>query len=744
MAINAKMGVELSSFEAGIRSGQAILKGLNAEMKATEAEFKATGNSEKMLADKTKTLNSQLNMQKAIADQARQALKAMDKEGVDPADASYQKLYATMMNATAGMNEAQAQLNALGTSAQTAASGADQLTNSVNSIGKKISLDQVISGIDKITTGLSNAAKKAVELGKELWNNVMDSAALSDDILTQATILDMTPEKYQQYKGVFDTIAEVTVKDWMNAKRKVEKAMNDPTNDQMDALKALGLGRFVDKYGVVRTQEIADNWEDGLWRIAGELQKRVSSGEISMEMADVYGEALFGKNFSALKPLFDLGKEGFIAALGDQATISDEALKKNAELNDQVIKLKASFDALQAEVTSALAPALTDAAKALDGLLAQVLEYLQKPEGKKMLEDLGTAVSGLFDDLGKIDPEKVVEGITGVINGVFNAVTYIVENKNGIFEALKWIVGGWAALTITGGILDVIKVVGGLADLAGISAAGAAAGSTWASAFASAAMKAAPFLAFMYTLLNPSAGGDAIGNNTLTDENGNLTKEALEYGFALDENGNAYMDRRAQMEKMAQEVWDLYRTGKFGKEENENVKNFMGIEEKNALFRQISGIVNSNPNWKNIEDLDVTDWLNTYEPVQVPAELDMQTTAEDISKEYGTVEINGVMHLVDENGNSVGVSGNWWGGDGSAVKKIRKPKANGMWYVPYDGYLAQLHKGERVVPAREIQSRSYNSNLYVESMYMNNGTDAAGLAAAMAAAQRRTMSGFGS
>ena len=49
-----------------------------------------------------------------------------------------------------------------------------------------------------------------------------------------------------------------------------------------------------------------------------------------------------------------------------------------------------------------------------------------------------------------------------------------------------------------------------------------------------------------------------------------------------------------------------------------------------------------------------------------------------------------------------------------------------------------------VVPAREVQSRSFNSNLYVESMYMNSGTDAEGLAAAMAAAQRRTMSGFGS
>ena len=118
--------------------------------------------------------------------------------------------------------------------------------------------------------------------------------------------------------------------------------------------------------------------------------------------------------------------------------------------------------------------------------------------------------------------------------------------------------------------------------------------------------------------------------------------------------------------------------------------------------------------------------------------------ASDITEQVGTVDINGIVHITGVDGANLGVSGNWWGGDGSAVRPHRVPgHANGLPWVPTNG-LYMLHKGEQVVPAREIASRSYSSNLYVESMYMNNNTDAEGLASAMAAAQRRTMSGYGS
>jgi hypothetical protein len=115
---------------------------------------------------------------------------------------------------------------------------------------------------------------------------------------------------------------------------------------------------------------------------------------------------------------------------------------------------------------------------------------------------------------------------------------------------------------------------------------------------------------------------------------------------------------------------------------------------------------------------------------EIPVDLTPATDAAEIAEQIGTVIIPAVLSF------GAGIQ--------NMLSGLIPGFANGIHSVPYDGMLARLHKGERVMPAREVQSRSYNSNLYVESMYMNNGTDAAGLASAMAAAQRRTMSGFGS
>ena len=282
MGVNVKLGVDMRGFKQGMSDANAQLKSFDALLKVAETDFKKTGNAEAAMINKTTALTGKLEVQKKMVQQYEQQLKKMRDAGIDPASKSYQQLQAAMLNMQAAANETEISLNGLNTSQLKAASSADKLTDSVNSIGKKISLDQVISGIDKITGSLENAGKKAISLGENIWNDIMNSARLADDVGTAAMLLDMDVEEYQQYKGVFDTIAEMTVNDWMNAKRKVQKAINDPTDDQTTVLSLLGISTHdmrAGKYGVV--QDTARAWEDVFWDAATQLKQQVENGRIS-------------------------------------------------------------------------------------------------------------------------------------------------------------------------------------------------------------------------------------------------------------------------------------------------------------------------------------------------------------------------------------------------------------------------------------------------------------------------------
>ena len=268
---------------------------------------------------------------------------------------------------------------------------------------------------------------------------------------------------------------------------------------------------------------------------------------------------------------------------------------------------------------------------------------------------------------------------------IISLMQWLMDHKDGIVAALTAIAGGFGLIKVGQFALDLTKTIEGFKQLGLIKGAGAA-GTAGATAGAGA------------------AGGGLISR----------VYEKIGSGLAA----GAVLDMSSRLLTNANGV-DLS-------------KGEDAIAE--WVDKQIaSGFIRAADRQKYIdENREMLEIFGVIEPVV------KEDAPEAISEQIGTVPVTVVPKFSPSWSFSGGA-----GGGGAGQFGVMMMHANGLWSVPFDGYMAMLHKGERVVQAREA-SRTYSSNLYVESMYMNNGQDAEGLAARMAAAQRRTMSGYGS
>ena len=784
MAVNVKMGVDIGGFKQGIQEGQNILKGLNAEMKAADAEFKATGNAEQQLASKTKTLNSQLQVQKGIADQAQKALKAMEESGVKPTDAAYQKMYATMMNATAGMNEAQAALNGLTGEEQKTAKGAEELTGKLDGIGKKVSLQQVTSAINSITTGLENAARKAVEFGEELWNMVMDSAKWADDTATQALMYGIDVEEYQRMQKLVTNGMDTTVESMLKSQDKLTKGVGKKSKEVLDTLKELGVG--------LRSGVLTD-WTS--WKDKDPTELFWEAGRALMGMSDAFdkeaaAQTLFGRSWKELVPLFDTENGGFASleeykeALKNTNINTEEEIKDLATLNDKWGEFEGNLQTLQAKVAASMAPALIQATDALNGFLDTILAYLETEDGQALLKQLGDTVASFFDGLTELEPQTVVDNFQTIFTSLTDGLKWIQEHSDEVVNGLKTILGVFVGLEIAKGVTTILNLVNGLNTLlgggaaAGAASAGASAGASFATGFVNAFVSTAPILAGM---LGITAIAVTPAVATQKEYEAKWKQKQQERMAAAEEASAQNADFILEASGAVGPKFNAdgtYKTGAFGfldmNPTSETARLLMELSSRqNQQRAQLFSAINAfgqytngyyttdlltqfwaNPNGEQFDEATlnamlqkITDALIEAEKPKVPVELKTpEDSAQQIVEQVGEVVIPAVVQVTAVTaGGAMGMGVNGWptGGGGGGPLMYIKGYANGLPYVPYDG-LYRLHRGERVMTAGTNRNYTANSNLYVENMNMNNGMDAQALAAAMSAQNRRISAGFGS
>ena len=736
------------------------VKTLDAQLKQADAEFKATGDKEKYMADKAKLLEDKLKAQKNAAKNAQQALKQMQSQGVDPLSQAYQKMQQQLAQAETGVLETSAAINTLGQSEQDAARGADQLTASVQGISKKISLQQVISGINTITGGLENAAKKAVELGKALWDEVISQAEKADNIATNAMIYGLTSEEYQRMQKVADTIGETSVEAIVNAQSRLNYGLGKDSAKTIEALRAIGVAtkELKDTGGGI-LEYVDKDAVDIFWE-AGEAMMKL--GDVTEQQAAA--QDIFGRGWKELRPLFNMGREAYEEALSEQNVLSDEGIQKLAELHDAYVKYQGDIETLEQKIMTGMAPALTAGTEALDGLLTRLLQYLDTPEGQAMLDRLEESITGLFEDLANIDPEDVVNNFVNVFDTLIQSFEWVTQNWSDVESGLKAIVGVWAGGKAVSGALTIIQMLNGLKGLTGGGSGGGAgilgsAGTSTLTGILTTALKASlPVLGTITVATLAIAAGTVLLGASLNSSK--TLKEAAEKGAQQNAELNEFNEKIAsrstnsELKEAHQTLsdWIVPQHGTTGLEELPSMQefarryiDFMRNFADDATMDAVSDIVYEKGEefaedfLKSMEAvlLNENDYTGASQQkiVDMVDEI-MYAVRERMAQEVVFIKVQPIL--------DAGSSARTLGASGIAgLLRNVIGNANGLPFVPFDGYPTVLHKGERVLTAQANKNYTYNNHNYFGSVNLNNGTQVDQLADAIARQTRKQSAGYG-
>lgn len=805
---SSKLSVDVTQFKQGMREAQQSAKTFQAQMKANEAQFKATGDKEQYLTEKGKLLKGELEAQQKAAKNAEDALKKMRESGVAETSAEYQRMAQQLAGIQTAMYDTQSAMNTLSVSESKASGGAKDLNTNLSSIAKNVSLDAVIRGIDSISGAMERAVKKAGELGRAIWDNISDAAARADDAQTAAAILGIDVETYQKYEKVFSTVGDITVADWQKAKQRVQQAIYNPSSQQIDVFEALGIKTYSYTHDGGKLVKLTKNYEDILWEVGRRLREEVESGRMDQGQADVYAQAIFGRSYANLNPLLNMGQEAFEQAVSQQEVLTEEEVDALAALNDELVKLKGDFQTLQDQILAGLAPALKDAATILDSLLTNLIDFLHSDDGKALLKQMGDAVSGLFEDLSKIDPQQVVQGFTDVFTKIVGGLEWLYEHKEDVIHALEAIVVGWGALKLTGGALDILKLINGIKGLGGggngivntvtggggdaatggivarivakvggkeaikaaaVAAAGPVIGTLGGMALLSGIAALAASNNYTYRAVgdshrfsnvdNPKQLQTAVrGILSANDSNAEWKLGYLTAGIATPEElfgmfdyedaekgkQNYLLGIAGQNPQVAAAMYQMY-THRFG---GLNTETFNGLptEWRAALTAGQTAYGDIRASGGTLDYTALLSGMRTYfqdfgtfnaeGEWTIPVDPEVaEGAAEALQGQIDNMNLTAPVKL------TLAGMGSDIGSIAAIMGGMFRGHANGIWSVPWDGYPAILHKGERVVPNR---GDSYTSNVYFGSVNLNNGLEVEALTESIDRRNRRMRAGYGS
>ncbi len=523
-------------YRDAIRDAQRNLKTLRSELKAETAELGANATAQEKNAAKIKSLKQQIKEQEKIVNANKEALKEVKEKYADNADAiaKYEQKLNDSRTALANMKN---ELDSVGQGFKGVEVNAAQATVASKSVADTLGSiadvgDSVSSALESVFMGLMETVR---DVAREIWDLIAETAAKADRWGDLAGFYGSTAEEVQKVNTSIDA-AGANFEDFVSLMNTLQFKGKDKK-----LVEWLGLSDVNYDNEVQHTMAALE--------ALNKKKKELGTGKFNEQLAEVFGGKSSGflqlvdKYDKIIEKSKELEENGYL--------MNGEGIETFASINDTIASITEKWEALKSKVAEGLGQSTLDIMTHVEGGLDALARYFnaETPEERQQaLDDLEKQLTEACKSIAKAiedgistltevsrnlqeSEDPIVSTIGNILGGLASALEWLTEdNAQNFKNALLILAGAWGAaevlkmIGVIGSLaqsLATLKMAGGLGALTnliagnGLGAAGTAAGSSWGLAFGTAAMKASPFLTWLFNFIGGGTGSVVTGASSV-------------------------------------------------------------------------------------------------------------------------------------------------------------------------------------------------------------------------------------
>ena len=361
----------LQEANSAINKTSSALKDVEKALQLDPTNVDLIAQKESLLAKQIEQTNDKLAIMAQVAEDANDALARGDisEEQYAQLTAEIVKTEASLNGLESEANESAEALEDAGGAAEDAGDAAEDSGEKMEQLGEaaKVAGEVAIAAFEAVIASAVAVGAAVVgataEAGKALANATINTAKFADELLTLSAQTGISAETLQElnYAAELLDVDTSTVTGSMTKLLKTMSSAKDGSSSAQAKFDELGIS-IVDVNGDLRDSE-AVFWDaiDALGQIQNESER------------DAASMAIFGKSAKELNPLILAGSDAF-KQYADEAksvgyVIDDQTLDAFGALDDNMVRMTNTAEAVTRSFVQILLPLLTDATGDLTALM---------------------------------------------------------------------------------------------------------------------------------------------------------------------------------------------------------------------------------------------------------------------------------------------------------------------------------------------------------------------------------------